>query len=290
MVVMGALQFLLLVTTAQEPRVMEEKPFCACVEMQSSLDAIGRLSRADWTSVDHDALTAVWPGAVPLPCEENSRDGIAAVTASMERCCNTCGTCGGPFLDELNPSELRSILISACRESSIQLETEMKQLVRAAVPADVTAVYEQGWSLLDAKDESLSNGYRWHAGTNIFALRVLMGQFEGQWYGSFELRRCDLVSGLDHWVLDDGDSFEILESEVKETVAGRRELSFSYSSYCVEQDYRCLHSEWQRLWPRLRSVAVRNDVDTIFLSAEGCGGGTTVFPKRDSNGVWELPW
>jgi hypothetical protein len=287
---MGAFKILLLATLALESRAKQQEPFCACVEMQTSLDAIERLSGADWTSLGRDAMTSVWPGAAPLPCEESSLEGIAAVTEGIEHCCNTCGTCGGPFFDELNPSELRSIFISACRESAVQLEMEMKQLVRAAVPADVTAAYEGGWSLLDAIDESRSNEYRWQADESIFALRVLMGRFRGHWYGSFELTRCDVVSGAEQWILEDGSSFEILESETRETATGERELSFSYSSDCVMQDHRCLQSEWQRLLPRLRSVAERNDVDRFILSAEGCGGGISVSLKRGASGAWELPW
>lgn len=117
-----------------------------------------------------------------------------------------------------------------------------------------------------------------------------MGQFQDHWYGSFQLTRCDVVSGSEQWILEDGSSFEILESEIRETAGRGKELSFSYSSYCVMQDHQCLQSEWQRLLPRLRSVAERNDVDRILLSAEGCGGGIAVSLKRGSSGTWALPW
>ena len=289
MLKMRALQVLLL-SSILGSCAPQEPPFCACVGVESSLEAIERVSLADWADLEPGAMRTIWPEAEPLPCEESSVSGIEAVTESMERCCSSCGTCGGPFFDEADPSELRAVLIVACRESADDVETEMKQLVYAAVPPGITTASEEGWSLEEATDRNLSNGYRWEDGESIFALRARMGEFRGHWLGSFELMRCDVVNGQDRWILEDGSSFEVLEYEIEGTPAQERKLRVSYSSQCVARDFLCLESEWRRLWPRLRSEAERSEVDGIYLTAEGCGGGVSVFPKRASSGDWELPW
>jgi hypothetical protein len=166
----------------------------------------------------------------------------------------------------------------------------LKRLVAAAVPDQVDASYEEGWSLLEEADQ-IYNGYRWRTHGSTFNLHVFLGRWEDSWYGSFELTRCDAVTELEEWVLEDGTKLGVTEVQVKNADNGERELWFSYQTRCLLRDYECLKSEWRILWPRLRSVAEREKTSTVFLSSEDCSfGSITMYPKRNSLGNWELPW
>lgn len=270
-----------------------EKPLCACVELESTVEAVEQVSSVDWRQLDEDALARAWPEAKPLPCESGPLSGIAAATAAIQRCCDTCGTCGGPFFHQDGDSSergLRSILTQVCRQSSDQALSDLKRIVDVAVPRQTDAAYEEGWSLRE-ETKSIHNAYRWHSNDGTFILEIYLGPIGDRWAGSFELIRCNSVSVLKEWILDDGTTLNVTEADVVESAGGERELRFSYVSQCLLRDYECLQSEWRSLWPRLHSMAEVNETTTVFLSGEDCKGGSiTVYPKRETRGDWDLPW
>lgn len=279
-----------IVTPAARTQIPE--PFCACVDLGPTVDAVKQIAGVDWSKLDEGTVAQMWPQAEPLPCETSPLSGIAAVTAGMERCCNSCGTCGGPFIDSDGSSThgLRSILVSVCRQSSEDGLSDLKRLVDATVPEQLDASYEEGWSLSE-KAGRIYNGYRWQAHGSTFILHAFLGPWEDSQYGSFELTRCDAVTELEEWVLEGGTKLSVTEVKVEKADDGERQLWFSYQTQCLLRDYKCLQSEWRILWPGLRSVAEREDTTTIFLSSEDCSlGSITMYPKRNSLGDWELPW
>lgn len=268
------------------------EPFCACVDLESAVDAVKQIAIADWSKLDEGTVAQMWPEAKPLPCETSPLTGIGAVTAAIERCCDSCGTCGGPsFYPE--GSSMRGLLhlhVSVCRQNSDEGLSDLKRLVDATVPERFDASYEQGWSLSE-EGGTIYNGYRWQIHGNAFILDAFFGPWEQSRYGSFDLTRCNAVSKAEEWVLENRTKLSVTEVRVEKAEDGERKLWFSYQTQCLLRDYECLESEWQLLWPRLRSVAEREDTTTVFLSSEDCSfGSTTVFPKRNSLGNWELPW
>jgi len=266
-----------------------QEPFCACVELESTLRALGKLTRASWKDVDEESIARTWPEANPLPCESSPLSGLAGVSAAIERCCGSCGTCGGPVLHADSPLRhgLQSIPISICRRNPDDALSDLRRLVDAAAPESMDAILEEGWSP-PVEGGRIYNAYRWRSENDTFILQVFLSPFGEQWYGSFQLARCEAVSAIEEWVLDDGTELAITQVEARDS---GQDLWFSYQSKCLLRDYQCLRSEWATLWPRLRSLAEDREATTVFLSAEDCNfGSITVYPKRNTHGDWELPW
>jgi hypothetical protein len=278
---------------APSTHTQTREPFCACIDLGPTIEAVKEIASADWGTLDKAALVRMWPEAEPLPCETSSLSGIAAVTAAMERCCSTCGTCGGPFFhpkDESSEDGLDLIYLQVCRDSSEQALSELKAVVDVARPRQTDAAYEQGWSLRE-ETESIHNAYRWHTDDDTFILEVNLGLMGDQWIGMFDLTRCYSVSVVQKWTLDNGTTLDVTRSKVVASETGKRNLRFAYLSQCLLGDHTCLHSEWRSLWPRLRSVAESKDTTIVFMSAENCKGGSIgVAAERNPRGDWDFPW
>lgn len=270
----------------------QQETFCGCVDLESSVQAVEQVMPRDWKSEDEGSVAQVWPEANPVPCEPSPGIGLEAVTKAIQRCCDSCGTCGGPHFREGDSSDggLLSISVAVCRESSGAALSELKRLVDRAVPDRVDAVYEEGWVLPEGS-ERVYNGYRWHSDTDTFILDVRMGLFGDQWFGSFDITRCTPVESSEQWVLDSGKALEILEAEFRESGDGERQLWFSYLSECLLSDNQCLASEWRSFWPRLQARATQDEVTRVFLTMEDCKGGTSAVGARlRPSGEWDLPW
>jgi hypothetical protein len=268
------------------------EPFCACIDLGPTIEAVREIAAADWGTLDEAALPQMWPEAESLPCETSSLSGIAAVAAGIERCCSTCGTCGGAFFHSIGSSEhgLKSIQIQVCRDSSDEALSELKKIVDVALARRTDATYEQGWSPRE-EAEFIHNAYRWHTDVDTFIVEVNLGLKGDQWVGLFDLTRCYSVSVVQKLTLDHGATFDVTRTEVIESESGKRELWFSYLSQCLLRNRACLHAEWRNLWPHLRSVAESKDVAIVFLSAEDCiGQSIGVSAWRNPRGGWDLRW
>jgi hypothetical protein len=209
---------------------------------------------------------------------------------ALERCCATCGTCAGPLL--LPAGGLRSINVVVCRGSSKETLAALKQLVSVAVPTDPEAVFENpGWPP-PPHDDFIFNGYRWHSDAEEFVAEASAYPTDGGWIGQFDLTRCLPTKTLEEWELADGSVVRILRSEVVEDPPGeRRILRFSYLSHCILRDSQCRDAEAAALWPRVQALAERDEASVVYLTAEDCKlGSSTVFPRQDEHGVWDLPW
>lgn len=274
-------------------RTQIREPFCACIELGPTIEAVKEIASADWDTLDQDALARMWPEAEPLPCESSSLSGLAAVTAAIERCCNACGTCGGPFFrskDESSEHGLDSIHLQVCRDSSDKALSELKGIVDVARPRQTDATYERGWSLR-GEAESIHHAYRWHKGDDTFILEVNLGLMSDQWIGLFNLTRCYPVSVVQKWTLDNGTTLDVTRTELIESENGKQELWFSYLSRCLLRDHTCLRAERRIFWPRLRSIAESKDATIVFLDAEDCKGQSIgVAAERNPSGDWDLRW
>jgi hypothetical protein len=266
------------------------EPFCACIDLGPTIEAVKEIASVDWGTLDEAAVERMWTEAEPLPCESSSLRGMVAVTAAIERCCSTCG---GPFFhsrDESSEHGLENIHLLVCRDSPDQALSELKGIVDVARPQQTDATYEQGWSLRE-ETESIHNAYRWHTDDDTFILEVNIGLMDEQWIGLFDLTRCYSVSVVQKWTLDNGTTLDITRTEVIESEVGKHELWFSYLSQCLLSDHTCLRAERRSFWPRLRSVAESNDATIVFLDAEDCKGQSIgVSAERNSRGDWDLRW
>lgn len=275
--------------------VIWSRHYCACLDAKATVGAIQALSQADWREMDRAAVAKAWPGVPTLPCEQTSASGLEALVAGIGRCCRTCGMCGGPyFVEDGSPSGkgLRAVGVTLCRWSAAKTLGELRTLVEAAVPPNPEATYERGgWSAAPGT-ELIVHSFRWRSRGDTFILEATAYGDVGRWIGQFDLTRCHPISAEEEWRLEDGSVLPVLRSEVKDDqAAGRRELWLSYLSRCLPRDSACRDAEAQEVWPRVRAVAERQGVSVVFMSAEDCKlGSTTVFPKRKTDGTWELPW
>lgn len=266
--------------------------YCGCIDLDSTVDALRRVTNVDWTELEEGDVARVWPQARPIPCESSSLTGVGAVAQGIERCCASCGTCGGPYFGPEGGSTqgLQYISVGVCRGSRARALSDLKRLVDAVVPDQRDASYEEGWATSESEGGT-HNEYRWTSSGTTFNVRAFVATWEDSIYGSFELAQCDRVNELEEWVFEGGTQLSVTEVDVRTTSDGERQFWFAYETRCVIADYECLKAEWRVLWPRLRLLAERENTTTVFLSSEACTfGGMTVYPKRNSLGGWELPW
>jgi hypothetical protein len=187
---------------------------------------------------------------------------------------------------------LNAVGVLICRKSSQQVLRDLKSLVDGAMPPLPDAKYEQyDWSP-PPDAESVHNAYRWRSGDQTFTLEASAYHTDGRWVGMYDLTRCPPVEVLEHWEVQDGSLVSVLRAEVVQNASGeRREFWFSYLSDCPLRASGCLRAEARRLWPDLRSRANKENASVVFLSSEDCRhGSTTVYPKRNRDGEWEVPW
>lgn len=94
-----------------------QQPPC-CIELEPTLEGVVALLQVDWQPLDRRRLNELWRVAA-TPCEPVPWErGLEGVAAFKDRCCNSCGMCGGQLVTESVDKSLVSLrLIGAmmCR-------------------------------------------------------------------------------------------------------------------------------------------------------------------------------
>jgi hypothetical protein len=280
---------------------------CACVGMKPTLRALERLSEEDWATLDAESLEQLWPGAPKLPCDPPAESGIAAISASIGRCCNSCGTCGGPWPATAlpyssNEEGLEAVGLILCRRTAEGLLGEMERVVDAIIPATADPGHKgDGW--VPAEDRiTYSNLYYWSSRENTFMLRAWSAWADQgtwallrgvEWFGTVDLWRRGPVEATESWPLDTGGSVQVLQIRVRDDPPDR-DLWFSYLTQCLPNTDACLREEMGPIWPPLRERAEREGATVVYLKAsDGFWGGATYTVQRDASADdgWEdLPW
>lgn len=263
-------------------------PPCSCVDLDRTVEVVEVLSRLDWRELDEAAVVASWPEANLLPCDGNTSGGLGAYQEALRRCCVTCGTCGGPALTQ-SPDEtgLQSISLMVCRKDGQEALDALKRLVDATISRALDRSFEPGWTLGPERKHAV-NSYRFRSHEQTFIVEARVGGDEGRWVGIFDLTRCYAREISERWILEDGTSVRILESEI-DTSGETSRLRFSYLTNCLIDDHSCMSDEAQRLWPRLRARAEDQGVTSVSWSTEDCrfasiGRGA----HRRSDGEWDV--
>lgn len=80
----------------------------------------------------------------------------------------------------------------------------------------------------------------------------------------------------------------VIRSEVERSAGNDIMLWFTYVTTCLPEDRSCHTRELDQLWPRLRSVADRQQVTAITISAESCvGSSVSIRLDRAADGHWQ---
>lgn len=268
------------------PEVSHAEPpqLCPCMELESTVESVGLLGRMDWRSVDRSRLAELWPA---ISCEPVA-EGPGSQGELTERCCQSCGTCGGQMVVKgLDTSlvRLRSIGVLVCRETRDDVVRTIKRLIDVAVPEKVDASYESPPSDL-LENQRFMTAYRWQLREETSLLDASIYSWrDKRWVGTFTLSRCPAPQVLEQWVLDDGSMIDVTRISLNDTDHDRW-VNFSYVSECVLVDRDCILSEGERLWPRLKPLAERDRATAVAVYAESCWADTNEVTYAKIGGDW----
>lgn len=261
----------------------QSKNHPACVTLDGAVKWVHAVTQEDWQRLDRTTLETSWP-QLPVFDVHRTSPGLTAVAEDMTRCCKACEACGGAVLtEEPNSARLEQAELWMCRRSR-QAVGEALQRLRDAVVVPGTRPASS-----HSADDRLIESYSWVSHGALFTLQARAVASDTAWIGGFRLARCRPDEVIETWQVGGDAVVSVLLADLQPPTGDAPILQFAYVTVCLAEDRACREKELDRLWPTLRSLADREKVAAIDLSAEDCIGESVSFRlSRSPSGGWEV--
>jgi hypothetical protein len=212
--------------------------------------------------------------------------GLSAATEHIARCCEACELVGGAAIDEATaPVGLRTVDLWVCPRPLQAQRAALETLTQAVIGSKATPKQPTSISRRDAR---IIEGYSWVSNDELFTVRADAIKTDDDWIGNFQLGRCRSEDVTDTWRINTDVTVRIIRADVERSTGNDSVLWFDYLTACLLEDRACHATELDQLWPTLRSLAGRQQVTGIQVSAETCVGSTVSFRlDRTSDGQWK---